>query len=73
MAALASTFERLASRGLLEVPDPELAAAHFNWLVMSVPLNRAMLLGFDDPPSPAELEGYADAGVRVFLAAYQRR
>ena len=31
-----------------ELDDPELAAAHFNWLVMSIPLNRAMLLGDDE-------------------------
>ena len=47
-----------------------LAAAHFNWLIMSIPLNDAMLLGSDDPPAPADLDRYAAAGVRVFLAAY---
>ena len=50
--------------------DPPLAAHHFNWLVMSIPLNQAMLLGTDEPPSPADLDRYAAAGVRVFLAAY---
>ena len=35
--ALATIFERLASRGALELDDPHLAAAHFNWLVMSTP------------------------------------
>jgi TetR/AcrR family transcriptional repressor of mexJK operon len=68
--ALASAFERLAARGKLELDDPQLAAAQFNWLVMSIPLNRAMLCGDDELPGPAELEAYADAGVRVFLAAY---
>ena len=68
--ALASAFERLADRGQLELDDPHLAAAHFNWLVMSIPLNRAMLCGDDELPGPAELERYADAGVKVFLAAY---
>jgi AcrR family transcriptional regulator len=67
---LAATFGRLARRGVLTLDDPLLAAAHFNWLIMSIPLNRAMLLGDDEPPPPAELERYADAGVRVFLAAY---
>ena len=71
--ALATMFERLASRGELELGDPRLAAAHFNWLVMSIPLNQAMLLGQDEPANPAELDGYADAGVRAFLAAYRRR
>ena len=67
---LATMFERLASRGELELDDPRLAAAHFNWLVMSIPLNQAMLLAGDEPPSPAELNRYADAGLGVFLAAY---
>ena len=50
--ALATMFERLASRGVLELDDPRLAAAHFNWLVMSIPLNQAMLLGEDEPATP---------------------
>lgn len=71
--ALAAAFEHLTSRGALTLDDPPLAAAHFNWLVMSIPLNRAMLLGDDGTPSPAELRRYADSGVRVFLAAYGNR
>jgi TetR/AcrR family transcriptional repressor of mexJK operon len=70
IAALADTFERLSERGALKLEDPRLAAAHFNWLIMSIPLNQAMLLAGDEPPSPAELNRYADAGVSVFLAAY---
>ncbi len=69
-AALATAFERLTARGLLKGHDPELAAAHFNWLVMSAPVNRAMLLGDDGIPNAAELDRYADGGVRAFLAAY---
>jgi AcrR family transcriptional regulator len=70
IAALAISFERLADRGLLEVEDPDIAAAHFNWLVMSAPINRAMMLGDDHPATPEELDHYADAGVGAFLAAY---
>ena len=70
---LATMFERLASRGELELDDPRLAAAHFNWLVMSIPLNQAMLLGEDEPATSAQLNRYADAGVRTFLAAYRKR
>jgi TetR/AcrR family transcriptional regulator, mexJK operon transcriptional repressor len=73
IAALATAFERLNERGVLQVDDPHLAAAHFNWLVMSAPVNRAMLLGDDEIPTATELGGYADAGVRAFLAAYGRR
>jgi TetR/AcrR family transcriptional regulator, mexJK operon transcriptional repressor len=70
IGALAGAFERLAERGALQFDDPQLAAAHFNWLIMSIPLNQAMLFGQDEPP--ADLDRYADAGVRVFLAAYGR-
>lgn len=72
IAALAEAFERLAERGVLRVDDPPLAAAHFNWLIMSAPMNQAMLLGHDEPPEPAELDRYVDSAVRVFLAAYGR-
>ncbi len=70
IATLAATFERLAARGLLAVHDPNLAAAQFNWLVMSAPLNQAMLLGRDHPLSTSELERHVNDGVGTFLAAY---
>ena len=68
--ALAATFESLAARGTLRLQDPQLAAEHFNWLVMSIPLNRVMLCGDADLPAQADLDRYADAGARAFLAAY---
>jgi AcrR family transcriptional regulator len=71
IAALSSTFERLAERGILRLENPEAAAAQFNWLVMSAPINQAMLLGSDEAPTPAELQRYAEEGVRTFLAAYR--
>lgn len=64
-------FEALDRRGLLRVDDPPLAAQHFNWLILSIPLNKAMSCGLDEPIfTQRELEHYADEGVRVFLAAY---
>lgn len=73
IAALAAVFEKLEERGLLHLDDASLAAEHFNWLIMSIPLNRAMFLGEDEVPTSAELEQFAHAGVRVFLAAYGPR
>jgi TetR/AcrR family transcriptional regulator, mexJK operon transcriptional repressor len=72
IGALAATFERLAERGLLAIDDPMVAASQFNWLIMSAPLNQAMLLGDGAIPKPAELRRHAAEGVRVFLAAYRR-
>lgn len=65
----ARVFSALADRGLLVVPDPALAAQHFNWLILSVPLNAAMFRP-DDRFTAAELNHWADEGTRVFLAAY---
>lgn len=73
LAALASCFQDLAERGLLQIDDPQLAANHFAFLILGMPLDRAMFYGDDERPSPAELERLADAGVRVFLAAYGGR
>jgi TetR/AcrR family transcriptional repressor of mexJK operon len=69
LAKLAERFTELARSGLLRVEDPALAAQHFNWLILSIPLNASMF----DPEvkfTHAELDRYADEGVRVFLAAY---
>ena len=69
---LASEFARLSQAGRLELSDPLLAAEQFNWLVLSIPLNRAMFdpdVNFDGD----ELEAYAEEAVRVFLAAYGAR
>lgn len=62
-------FEVLTERGLLRTDDPRMAAEHFNWLVLSTPLNKAMA----EPHvewSEIDLNATADAGVKAFLAAY---
>lgn len=70
-ATFAQWFEVLDRRGLLRVDEPVLAAQHFNWLILSIPLNEAMAHPVDDAhPARDDLHRYADAGVRVFLAAY---
>jgi TetR/AcrR family transcriptional repressor of mexJK operon len=69
-AELAPQLKHLAEQGALVLDDPVLAAAHFNWLVLSIPVNAAMFC-----PNRAftqeELDHYAAAGVRTFLAAYR--
>jgi hypothetical protein len=57
----------------LNLEDATLAANQFNWLIMSAPVNRAMLLGDDQPPTQEELGRIAESGVRVFMAAYGQR
>jgi AcrR family transcriptional regulator len=66
---LAATFARLQERGFLRMEDPLLAAEQFNWLILSIPMNRAMF----DAGSVTDTSHhavYADAAVNVFLAAY---
>jgi TetR/AcrR family transcriptional repressor of mexJK operon len=70
VATLAPFLSGLAEEGRLAVDDPPLAAEHFVWLVLSIPLNRAMLLGDDHGVAAEDLDRYADAGVDAFLAAY---
>lgn len=71
LATLSSCFKGLAERGLLRLDDPSLAAGHFAYLVLGVPLDMAMFCGDEELP-PAERERRADAAVRAFLAAYCR-
>lgn len=70
IAALTTAFAELAARGALTVPDPRVAAEHFAFLVLGAALDRAMFEPAGSPPSAAERDRTADAGVRVFLAAY---
>jgi AcrR family transcriptional regulator len=73
IAAFASVLEHLAALGFLTIADPMTAASHFNWLVMSEPLNKAMLLGDEAIPKAATLRRHTAECVRVFLAAYENR
>lgn len=70
IAALADTFAELTRQRRLTASDATLAATQFNWLVMSAPLNQAMLLGQDEARTTREINQWADSGVRTFLAAY---
>jgi TetR/AcrR family transcriptional repressor of mexJK operon len=69
IATLAAAFQDLAERGLLRLDDPMLAASHFAYLILSIPQDKVMFCSAERF-TPADLETYADAGVRVFLAAY---
>ena len=71
--ALAAHFELLAARGLLDVDDPALAASHFLWLIVSIPLNAVMFGGSETQFTSRQLNRFADAGARAFLEGYRRR
>jgi len=73
LATLAACFQRLADRKLLSLDDPMLSASHFVGLLLWIPLNQAMFTGRRGATSKADLERYARAAVRAFLAGYGRR
>src|SRR5690625_3315220 len=48
---------------------PQLAAEQFNWLILSVPLNRAMAFVDEEmPPTEDEIENIAASAASMFLA-----
>jgi TetR/AcrR family transcriptional repressor of mexJK operon len=67
---LASLLDELSDAGRLHADDTRLAAQHFAWLIVGIPLDRGMFL----PPTEASggigVDELADAAVRVFLSAY---
>jgi TetR/AcrR family transcriptional regulator, mexJK operon transcriptional repressor len=67
---LAVALHESAVRRGLTLADPELAAEHLIWLILSIPLNQAMLLGDEVSFSEGALNAYADEGVTAFLRAY---
>jgi len=69
LATLATSFQSLAERKLLRMDDALLAANHFVGLLLWIPVNKAMFTG-DHRATPDELERYAVAAVRAFLAGY---
>jgi TetR/AcrR family transcriptional regulator, mexJK operon transcriptional repressor len=72
LEALGTVLRDLAGRGLLRrLDDPVLAATHFAFLIIGMPLDKAMFYEDDKLFTDAELGRLADEGVRVFLAGYR--
>lgn len=67
---LAALFSELAAQGRLRMKDPSLAAQHFAWLTLGIPLDRGMFYPIEDTIREVDLDRTADAAARVFLAAY---
>jgi TetR/AcrR family transcriptional repressor of mexJK operon len=67
--AVANCLQTYIERGLLAADDPHLAAAHFAYLVLAIPLDRAQFSP-RERPSPDERDRLANEAVRIFLAAY---
>jgi AcrR family transcriptional regulator len=70
IAELAGLLGQAGKDGELAIDDPELAAQQLQWLILSIPINKAMLCP-DQAYTNEELYLYSDAGVRTFLAAHR--
>jgi AcrR family transcriptional regulator len=69
-AQLALALSELAAQQGFFLQDPVMAAEHLFCLILSIPLDRAMLLTDDHGLTEADLDRYADEGVGVFMRAY---
>ncbi|MGW4841272.1 TetR/AcrR family transcriptional regulator [Nocardia brasiliensis] len=63
---LATTLQKLDSRGALRIPDPDIAAEQLTWLVVGAPLNSRML------DATASANDTVEPAIDLFLAAYGR-
>ena len=72
MEVVADALQNYTERGLLAADDPRLAAAHFAYLVLAIPQDRAQFYPHERP-SAAERDRLATEAVRIFLAAYAPR
>jgi TetR/AcrR family transcriptional regulator, mexJK operon transcriptional repressor len=72
-AALAAKFGEMRDRGLLRVDDSAVAAHHFAWLTLGLPLDRGMFYPIESPPHDRDLDHAASEAARVFVAAYGPR
>jgi TetR/AcrR family transcriptional regulator, mexJK operon transcriptional repressor len=70
IARLSRIFAGWHAAGRLNAPNPDQAAALFNWLIMGGPTSEAMLLGAPRFDGPDAVEAHATECVRVFLSAY---
>jgi TetR/AcrR family transcriptional repressor of mexJK operon len=68
--ALGTLMQELSDEQRLRVSDPELAAHHFAWLLLGMPMDRGMFYGPDNTVMDTELDHLADGAVHVFMAAY---
>lgn len=68
---LASYFDRLNKRGILDVGDPKLAAEQFSGMILS-PLRLKMLFGCLDAVKEDEIERQVSQAVRIFLIGARR-
>ena len=73
LGLLTDAFAALHDRGLVQAPEPSLAAEHFAFLIVGRPIDQALFDGAAAVLAGLDVQAYARAGVEVFLAAYRSR
>ncbi len=68
-ARLAAYLRRMGERGMLNVPEPEIAAVELVSLIRAE-LHLKALFAFERLPGQAEIDRRAEGAVRTFLRAY---
>ncbi|MGE2720186.1 TetR/AcrR family transcriptional regulator [Mycolicibacterium celeriflavum] len=71
IAQFAECLARLHDRGLLSVPQPDSAAEHFAFLVVGRCIDQALFCGGPKVLADIDVDAYAAAATRVFLAGYR--
>lgn len=73
LTAFADCFARLHDRGLLDAPEPALAAEHFAFLIVGRCIDQALFCGGPAVLHAIDVECHVRGGVDVFLTGYQPR
>lgn len=70
-ARLARTLTQLQGRGMLQLPDAEMAAEQLIWLAIAAPMNEISLRGAGHSYGHDRLERVATEAVSTFLSRYR--
>ena len=73
LAAFADCFSALHDRGVLDAPEPAIAAEHFAFLIVGRCIDQALFYGGPQVLAGIDVDGYIRSGIGVFLAGYQPR
>ena len=63
-------LEKAQDKGLLAMPDPDLAAFQFTDLALAGLFRQALFAYREEPPSEEEIRYVVTAGVEMFLNTY---
>ena len=73
LAAFAECFSALHDRGVLHATEPAIAAEHFAFLIVGRSIDQALFYGGPQVLASIDVDRHVQAGLQVFLAAYQPR